>query len=504
MIAEILKDISSLQVFFAVIAIYVISKFISWYRNPLRKIPGPKGSLLFGNTADFSAPNDGHKVLVEWGRKYGEVFKTWTSVGGYRVYFLNPAHIKQILVSQSTKFERPKFLRKLLNFTGRTLFSSEGKEHAMQRRMLNPAFSYGNVQKFLPLFNEKAKQLVKSWKHKISDMGGPFEELILDEFTHLTLDVIGESAFGYSFNSILKGNSKESMATDTILRGGFNLQRRALESWFPFLKYIPSEEREKVDEATNVMNGIIDKVIKDRREEMASGENPERTDLLQSLLKMKDDAGDKFADEDLNAQVRMFMIAGHETTSMSLTWTTLLLAKHPEFQERVRDEIRSILKDEEEITGDHLQKMKFLDHCIKESMRLYPAAIQTGRGCLVDVKIGPYEIPKGTVVFAGIASAHRDLEFWDDADQFNPDRYDQPEAKADATAAQYRYFPFSRGPRMCIGYRFAEAELKLVLAQVLREFSFKLGKNQSSDFKAELVLTLRPSPAPMVEISTAA
>ena len=83
------------------------------------------------------------------------------SLGGYRVYFLNPAHIKQILVSDSTKFRRPDFLRMILNFTGRTLFSSNGKEHAMQRRMLNPAFSYGNVQKFLPLFNEKAKQLVQ-------------------------------------------------------------------------------------------------------------------------------------------------------------------------------------------------------------------------------------------------------------------------------------------------------------------------------------------------------
>ena len=111
---------------------------------------------------------------------------------------------------------------------------------------------------------------------------------------------------------------------------------------------------------------------------------------------------------------------------MSLTWTTLLLAKHPEFQERAREEIRSVLNNEEEITSDHLQKMKFLDNCIKESMRLYPAAIQVGRTCMEDVKIGPYDIPKGTVVLAGIANAHRDLEFWDDADQFNPDRYDQP------------------------------------------------------------------------------
>ena len=78
------------------------------------------------------------------------------------------------------------------------------------------------------------------------------------------------------------------------------------------------------------------------------------------------------------------------------------------------------------------------------------------------------------------------------------------ETKTDATTMQYRYFPFSRGPRMCIGYRFAEAELKLVMAKILREFSFKLGSNQSRDFKAEVVLTLRPNPAPLVEISTAA
>ena len=111
---------------------------------------------------------------------------------------------------------------------------------------------------------------------------------------------------------------------------------------------------------------------------------------------------------------------------MSLTWAILLLSKHPEFQERARDEIRSILKDEEEITGDHLQKMKFLDNCIKESMRLYPVGIQIGREPREDIKIGSYEIPKGTMVALAVASAHRDLEFWDDADEFNPDRYDQP------------------------------------------------------------------------------
>ena len=148
------------------------------------------------------------------------------------------------------------------------------------------------------------------WKHKLIDLGGPFEEAIQNKFTHLTLDVIGESAFGYCFNSITRGHSKESTATDTFLVGQFNMRRKALEAFFPFLKYFPSEERDKVDEATKVMNGIIDKVIKDRRKEMASGENLERKDLLQSLLKMKDDAGDSFTDEDLNAQIRMFMIAG--------------------------------------------------------------------------------------------------------------------------------------------------------------------------------------------------
>ena len=121
-----------------------------------------------------------------------------------------------------------------------------------------------------------------------------------------------------------------------------------------------------------------------------------------------------------------FFTIGHETSTVTLTWAILLLSKHPEFQERAREEIRSVLSGEEQITGDHLQKMKFLDNCIKETMRLYPVAVRVSRQAKQDVKIGPYEIPKGTIVFAGAASALRDLEFWEDADQFNPDRFDEP------------------------------------------------------------------------------
>ena len=120
-----------------------------------------------------------------------------------------------------------------------------------------------------------------------------------------------------------------------------------------------------------------------------------------------------------------FFTIGHETSTVTLTWAILLLSKHPEFQERAREEIRSVLNGEKQITSDHLQNMKFLDNCIKETMRLYPVAVQVSRQAKEDVKIGPYEIPKGTIVFAGAACAHRDLEFWEDTDKFNPDRFDE-------------------------------------------------------------------------------
>ena len=126
------------------------------------------------------------------------------------VYCQNPAYIKQILVSDSTKFQRPEFFKNILKFTGRTLFSSDGKEHAMQRKMLNPAFSYGNVQKFLPLFNEKALQLVKVrdiYVFKVTLLSTQVNsEVPFCKVTLLKKQLISPTSFGVS-----KGSNRDAV-----------------------------------------------------------------------------------------------------------------------------------------------------------------------------------------------------------------------------------------------------------------------------------------------------
>ena len=117
------------------------------------------------------------------------------------------------------------------------------------------------------------------------------------------------------------------------------------------------------------------------------------------------------------------MIAGHETTSMTMTWTILLLAKHQEYQERARREIRQVLGGKDEVTFQDLAEMKFLESCVKESMRLHPAAIFVRRRAISDINLGSYTIPKGTNLLIDITSAQRNEQIWKAAHTFDPNHF---------------------------------------------------------------------------------
>lgn len=127
------------------------------------------------------------------------------------------------------------------------------------------------------------------------------------------------------------------------------------------------------------------------------------------------------------------MIAGHETTSMTMTWTILLLAKHQEYQNRAREEIRRVMGDKEKVTVQDIKEMTFLDKCIKESMRMYPSIVTANRETINDVKFGQYTVPKNTKIKVDIACIHRNEAYWKEPDRFNPDRFD------DETGKHYKY-----------------------------------------------------------------
>jgi len=229
------------------------------------------------------------------------------------------------------------------------------------------------------------------------------------------------------------------------------------------------------------------------------GETVERQDLLQKLISMYEEAGLSISNKDLFHQIFTFMVAGHETTSLSMAWFIFLLAKYHHYQPRLRKEIMEAMDGGSEITFDSLDKLRCLDNFIKETMRLYPVALIVGRQARNADKIGPYTIPAGTRFYINIASLNRNKDHWTHPDEFNPERFDL-QGEHDPLFPYY-FLPFSRGPRTCIGNRFAQMEMKVVLAQLLKSFSFKLAKSQSPDIGGRNALTYRPFPAPLIEIT---
>ena len=153
------------------------------------------------------------------------------------------------------------------------------------------------------------------------------------------------------------------------------------------------------------------------------GERMERPDLLQKLISMYEEAGLTISNKDLFHQVFTFMLAGHETTSLSMTWAIFLLAKYHKYQLRLRNEIREILGDRSDVTFDDLDKFTMLDNCIKETMRLYPAALFTGRVAVKEDTIGPYTIPPKTNLLINIGALNRNPKHWRNPDDFDPDRF---------------------------------------------------------------------------------
>ncbi|HEX2053156.1 MAG TPA: cytochrome P450, partial [Actinomycetota bacterium] len=188
-------------------------------------------------------------------------------------------------------------------------------------------------------------------------------------------------------------------------------------------------------------------------------------------------------------QVLIFLLAGHETTATSLTFTLHLLGRHPEVQANVHTEVDRILEGRTEPTLQDIVNLRYTTMVIKEAMRLYPAAYAMGRYCVTGDNIGGYDIPAGTTVLASTWATHRHPEFWDNPEEFNPERFTPDRERA---RTRYAYFPFGGGPRACIGQYFSMLEAVAVTAMVMQAYRVTTPEGPVKLFTG---ITLRPEGA---------
>ncbi|GAA5831678.1 hypothetical protein JCM3766R1_004976 [Sporobolomyces carnicolor] len=533
------------------------SIFVTPLRSSLRNVPGPeRDSLLWGNMERIFASEPG-KVHIEFNEKYGGATRYHGLYGNQRLVLFDPTALNHVLLSNCYEYPKPEEVRgDLAMILGKGVLFAEGDDHRRQRRIMQPAFSPAHIRALGPIFFEHAYKLREIWTNMVKT-GADDEKAFPDAETYeryrtgkrdkeeatldimpwlsrLTLDIIGVAGFGYEFDAIHQSGNKLAAAFAGMFSpsavakkprpSAFLIQRvigfliRAL----PILniaKWIPNERIQRVrqgfatleSESRNIIESKQGEVEKDGLESVRGSK-----DLIALLLKSAStDAKAKMSAEELRGQLTTFLLAGHETTSTSLTWTLWTLSRYPEVQSKLRAEIREARKKAktnglEEIESDDLSALPYLDAVTREILRLESPVSATIRHAAQDDMIplsrpirsnlDPNEtvshisVKRGQILFIPITAVNHSKEiFGPDASEFRPERWLGAEAdKIQGKVGVYSStLTFLAGPRSCIGYKFALLELKAILATLIDDFEFAL-RDPPFEIERRSAIVMRP------------
>lgn len=411
---------------------------------PLRA-PGPPGHFLFGHLADFR--RDVLALVVESAVEHGDVVRC--RLGPHVVHLLNhPDHAAHVLQKNSANYDkRTRSSSMIRSVTGESLLTCNGEFWKRQRRMDQPAFHHRKIEGFAGMMTESTQAMLLRWQTGGSTPG------VLDlasEMARLTYSIVGRTLF--SFNTAEDAETIER-AMRIILPHIFQRLGQPVQApiWFP------SPANRRFRRALADVDRVVYRIIASHRRE-AAGYN----DLLALLMAARDpETGAALGDIQLRNETITFLLAGHETTANSLTWTFHLIANHPDIAAGVISEIDGVLKGRTPELED-LPKLVFTRHVIQESMRLYPPIWIIERRAIQADEISGFAIPKGSSVVISPYALHRHPDFWDRPEVFDPSRFEQKPPPA--------YLPFGAGPRFCIGNEFAMMEATIICAMVLQKF----------------------------------
>ncbi|XP_078516278.1 cholesterol 24-hydroxylase-like isoform X2 [Lissotriton helveticus] len=468
----------------AALAFLLYCCYVKYIHIKFDHIPGPpRDSFLFGHLPSLRKGMKKeeliHELLLEWAKKYGHVVRINVF---HKVSLLvsSPGAIKEFLMSPQYKKDQNVYKLMFDIFGERcmgqgVLTVTDNERWHKQRRMMDPAFSRTYLMGLMGTFNEKAEMLMEKLS-KVAD--GKTEVRILDLMGRVTLDVIAKVAFGLEINSLEDDQTPFPKAISNVMKGTLSARE-------PLTRLYPGNRKfvKEVQESIRMLRRTGKECLERRQKAIECGEDIP-LDILTQILKSKA-LGNDCDEETMLDNFVTFFIAGQETTANQLSFAVMALSRAPEVLEKVQAEVDEVIGCKRDLDYEDLGKMQYLSQVLKETLRIYPTAPGTTRLLEKETVIEGIKIPAEVSLIFNMYVMGRLGEFYKDPLDFNPDRF-----SPDAPKPYYTYFPFSLGPRSCIGQIFAQMEAKVVMAKLLQRFEFELVPGQS--FKIMDTGSLRP------------
>ncbi|XP_060118762.1 cholesterol 24-hydroxylase-like [Heteronotia binoei] len=447
-------------------------------------IPGPpRASFFLGHLPVvwrmYKKKELAYDLFLRWAEEYGPIVRV-NIFHRIAVLILSPEGVKEYLMLPQYPKDRIVY-RDFKNmfgvrFLGNGLVTDLDYNHwHKQRKVMDPAFSRSYLIGLMETFNDKAEELMKVLEEKAD---GETEVDMMNMLKRVTLDIIAKVAFGLELNTLNDDLAPFPHAMSRIAQGMVEVRK-------PLFKYIPGNRKvvKEIQESLRLVRHTGKECIEQRCKAIQNGEETP-LDILTQILKNAAQEGDCDYESMLDNFITFFF-AGHDTTANQLTFAIMELGRQPEVMAKLLAEVDAVVGVKRDISYEDLGNLQYLSQVLKEVLRLYPPVPGTVRWTGKEGVVEGVRIPAGTTVVFNTYIMGRMEKFFKDPLIFDPDRFGKDQPKP-----YYCYFPFSLGPRSCIGQIFSQMEAKVVMAKFLQRFEFQLVPPQS--FKVVDMGTLRP------------
>ena len=405
---------------------------------------------------DINTTDDSFAYIAELLNEYGDIVRIKSKTRNSDTYLVNnPEYIKHILLKNHQNYKKGVGFERVKMLLGNGIIVSDGPFWRKQRRLIQPAFSKAMIEAQVEVIQKCNIERMEKWSALLkTDSSAEID--ISYEASDLALDIVLRVLF--------------SDDVDTLLE-------KSGENPFAFLTEDPTRDVTVVLKYRALM-GLLLKLIEARRTT-----TKKYNDFVSVFVEARDkETGEGMTDKELLDEVMTMIVAGHETSAITLTWVWYFIAKYQNVDNAIQKELNT-----SGITGapgfNDLDKFPYIKQVTEEALRIYPPVWLYSRKAIEADTFGKYSIPAGADIFISPYYLHRNTEFWNQPEEYQPERF-----SAEAIKAQHKfsYIPFSAGPRRCIGDFFATVEMQIHVGLMVQAFRFELLDEKTPELEASI------------------